>query len=168
MTCSLTLRVTCSLTLRVTCSLTLRVTCSLTLRVTRFPHAEREEYAGRIAIPTWAAAGLAGRLGQPLTLGVRPEDLLPLADDSRPTAALAANVEQIERLGDRTHVYLSVGGQRLTASWSARSPAAVGTAVEVHVDLNRVHSSPPTIRPPAAGREPLPGGEARSVGYASA
>ena len=114
------------------------------------PHAEREEYVGRIAVPSWAAAGLAGRQGQPLTLGVRPEDLLTLPDNSRPTAALAARVEQIERLGDRTHVYLSAGGQRLTASWSARSPAEVGTSVQVHVDLNRVHFFAPDD--PTVGR----------------
>jgi ABC-type sugar transport system ATPase subunit len=118
-------------------------------------HAERDEYDSadpslRIAVPAWAADGLAGRQGRPLVLGVRPEDLSPLPDSSRPTAALAARVEQIERLGDRTHVYLSAGSQRLAASWSARSPAAVGTAVQVHVDLNRVHFFAPDD--PAAGR----------------
>ena len=118
-------------------------------------HAERDEYDSadpqvRIALPAWAAAGLAGRQGRPLCLGVRPEDVWPLPDGSRPTAALAASVQQIERLGDRTHVYLSAGGQRLTASWSARSPAAVGTAVQVHVDLNRVHFFAPDD--PTAGR----------------
>ncbi len=114
------------------------------------PHAECEEYAGRIAIPAWAAVPLAGRKGQPLCLGVRPEDLLPLADGSRPTAALAANIQQIERLGDRTHVYLSTGGQRLGGKLDARSPAAVGTAVQVHVDLDRVHFFAPDD--PTAGR----------------
>jgi ABC-type sugar transport system ATPase subunit len=83
-------------------------------------------------------------------LGVRPEDLSPLPDGTRPTAALAASVQQMERLGDRTHVYLSVGGQRLVASWSVRSPAVVGTAVQVHVDLNRVHFFAPDD--PAAAR----------------
>lgn len=118
-------------------------------------HAERDEYDSadpklRLALPAWAAAALAGRQGRPLTLGVRPEDLLPLPDGSRHTAALAASVEQIERLGDRTHVYLSAGGQRLVASWSARSPAAVGTLVQVHLDLDRVHFFAPDD--PAAGR----------------
>jgi ABC-type sugar transport system ATPase subunit len=114
------------------------------------PHAEREEYVGRIAIPAWATQGLAGRQGGPVSLGVRPEDILSLPDGSRPTAALEADVQQIERLGDRTHVYLSAGGQRLVASWSARSMAVVGTAVQVHVDLNRVHFFGPDD--PASGR----------------
>jgi multiple sugar transport system ATP-binding protein len=117
-------------------------------------HAERDEYdsaAGklRIALPAWAVAGLSGRQGQPLVLGVRPEDLLPSPDASRPTAALAAIVQQVERLGDRTHVYLSAGGQRLVASRSTRSLAEVGTAVQVHVDLNRLHFFAPDD-PPAA------------------
>ena len=85
-----------------------------------------------------------------MSLGVRPEDISPLPDGSRPTAALKANVQQIERLGDRTHVYLSAGGQRLVASWSARSMAVVATAVQVHVDLNRVHFFAPDD--PASGR----------------
>ena len=114
------------------------------------PHAEREEYVNRIAIPTWATQGLAGRQGGPVSLGVRPEDISPLPDGSRPTAALTATIQQIERLGDRTHVYLSAGGRRLAASWSVRSTAVVGTAVQVHVDLDRVHFFAPDE--PASGR----------------
>jgi ABC-type sugar transport system ATPase subunit len=118
-------------------------------------HAERDEYEGagddlRIALPAWAAAGLADRRGQPLTVGIRPEDLLASPDESRPTVSLTAVVQQVERLGDRTHVYLDAGGQRLVASWSARSAAEAGTTVQVHLDLNRLHFF--ALDDPAAGR----------------
>ena len=85
--------------------------------------------------------------GEPLTLGVRPEDLR--LDSSADRAAGAApagdalpgRVVLVERLGGTSHIHFDVegGGSRLMASVSNDQLPDVGDTIRVRVPPERVH-----------------------------
>lgn len=68
-----------------------------------------DEGTGRLPVPAEAASQLAGRAGQAVVLGMRPELLsdrqsAPFETDDN---SLEMNVKQVQMLGDRLHVFLS-------------------------------------------------------------
>jgi len=96
----------------------------------------RVQLRGRdIAIP---------RSSEPVTLGIRPEDLsvdFASTDQSAEQAgkALAGRVVLVERLGGTSHVHLDVGSHRLMASVSNDLLPDVGDALTIRVPAERVH-----------------------------
>ena len=96
----------------------------------------RVQLRGRdIAIP---------RSSEPVTLGIRPEDLsvdFASTDQSAEQAgkALAGRVVLVERLGGTSHVHLDVGSHRLMASVSNDLLPDVGDNLTIRVPAERVH-----------------------------
>ncbi len=83
------------------------------------------------------------RSSEPVTLGIRPEDLNVnfTADQStgQPGGALLGRVVLVERLGGTSHLHFEVGPHRLMASVSNESLPHVGDAITVRVPAERVH-----------------------------
>ena len=79
----------------------------------------------------------------PVTLGVRPEDLVVQPCDA--AGPNVGSVVLIERLGDLSLVHLEVGtdaqhpGVALVAKSEPRTPIEVGTSVKVHFAEQRIH-----------------------------
>ena len=87
------------------------------------------------------------KAAEPLTLGIRPEDLRvdyssdPSANAGVPGDALTARVLLVERLGGTSHVHFDVegGGSRMMASVSNDRLPDVGETITVRVPPERVH-----------------------------
>ena len=79
---------------------------------------------------------------QPITLGIRPEDLsIDFTADSSAEAgdALLGKIVLVERLGGTSHLHFEVGSHRLMASVSADSLPDVGEIITARVPAERVH-----------------------------
>jgi multiple sugar transport system ATP-binding protein len=81
--------------------------------------------------------------GEPITLGIRPEDLriLPHArgSTSLPSDVLTGRVVLVERLGGTSHVHFEVGLHRMMASVSTDALPTVGESITIRVPPERVH-----------------------------
>ena len=84
---------------------------------------------------------------EPLTLGIRPDDLRidssgnPSVDVGRPSEALTGRVVLVERLGGTSHVHFDVqgGGNRMMAAATNDQLPDVGETITVRVPPERVH-----------------------------
>jgi ABC-type sugar transport system ATPase subunit len=79
---------------------------------------------------------------EPITLGIRPEDLsvdLTPGGSAAAGNALLGKIVLVERLGGTSHLHLEVGPHRLMASVSADSLPDVGDVITVRVPAERVH-----------------------------
>ena len=120
--------------------------------------AERALGVGNQRIRLFAnwATPLAGRDGQPVTLGIRPEDFYeaaPVGIDGAP-ARLAVRVVAVEPLGAETLVVCEADGapEEIIARVGRDTALAPGDRVELFVDLGAVHLfDPTTTRAIAAG-----------------
>ncbi len=87
------------------------------------------------------------KAAEPLTLGVRPEDLRldsvrdPSLEAGPPDEMLTGRVLLVERLGGTSHVHFDVeeGGSRMMASVSNDRLPDVGETIKVRVPPERVH-----------------------------
>ena len=117
----------------------------------------------KIAVPDHVITSrdsLAGRIGEPLVVGVRPEDLEDAAvDPAHPTdRRIQATIDVREALGAETLLHFGIAAphvdsgdpdaleelgddsiSRCTARCSPRSQAKVGETIEVNVDAERLH-----------------------------
>jgi multiple sugar transport system ATP-binding protein len=95
----------------------------------------------RLRLPAAFAPRLEGRVGRPVTLGIRPEGIRKRA--GVPGAAsdtiLCLKVNVVEPLGDEMILYLSTGTQDLIAKMDAHERVQVGEDMEVAVDVDRCH-----------------------------
>lgn len=84
-----------------------------------------------------------GTADQPVTLGIRPEDLrvaaAPHGAAGSPDHALAGRVVLVERLGGTSHVHFDVGPHRMMASVTSDQLPDVGDSLAVRVLPERVH-----------------------------
>jgi multiple sugar transport system ATP-binding protein len=86
-----------------------------------------------------ALRGRAGdRLGQPLVLGLRPEDL-HVTPESGPPGALEAEIEVAEPMGAETYLYLRCGGRACVARVRSEERYLPGQKVRLRLDLARAH-----------------------------
>ena len=80
---------------------------------------------------------------EPLTLGVRPEDLLVVAPTDRAADSVGATVQGrvvlVERLGGITHVHFDAGPHRLMATVSNDVVPEVAEDITLRVRTERVH-----------------------------
>jgi multiple sugar transport system ATP-binding protein len=77
----------------------------------------------------------AGRAGQKVVYGVRPEHFV-LAPDS---AGSEATVEVIEPTGANIEVFAALAGERVCAIFSQRHPFKPGDKIRLATDLDKVH-----------------------------
>ena len=75
-------------------------------------------------------------VGQPVTLGIRPEHL-ELASDG--DAMFTGEADVVEQLGDRTDVILANGHRRMTARIASGSGLREGDSASLRADLNQAH-----------------------------
>jgi len=100
-----------------------------------------DEGTARLRIPESFQDALAGRVGQKVALGVRPEHIcdrvrLPHAS---PEAVLGVRVNVVEPLGNEMLLYLSTQKHELIAKVDAHQRAEVGQDMEIVVDVARGH-----------------------------
>jgi len=77
---------------------------------------------------------------QKITLGIRPEAVLAQPASGELCGDVAAQVVEVEPLGDRVHVHFACGpSQRLAASWSPPTAPSPGTTMTVYLDLRQAH-----------------------------
>ena len=107
--------------------------------VTRNDGMDFDEGDNRLPLCAEHAERLAGRAGQRATIGIRPE-VFSVNPKSQANARLSGTVSVVEPLGDRSDVHW--GTERhpaLTARVDARHRVEDGQAIEMHVDMTRVH-----------------------------
>lgn len=110
-----------------------------------FLEGRREEEDG---VPVFIAEGARVKLlrkniaasmsSEPVTLGIRPEDLR-VQSGATPGDGLAGRVVLVERLGGTSHIHFDVGPHRMMASVVNESLPDVGDNISIHVPAERVH-----------------------------
>ena len=78
-----------------------------------------------------------GYVGQSMTFGVRPEDIVP--DESVGGEGFRADIEAVEPLGSETYVYLKQGAHSFVSRVDPRRKCVVGEQVEVRIRMDRAH-----------------------------
>jgi len=79
--------------------------------------------------------------GTAVTLGVRPEDVVPEGHGTRPSlgADFTGTVEFAEMLGDQSLLFTSLGGSEVVARMQHPRVVDTGEAVQFRIDGSRVH-----------------------------
>ncbi len=95
----------------------------------------------QVDIPPDLAPHVQTWMGRRLIFGIRPEDIQDRAhsDTAPPGWTIKAAVDVHEPLGSDIILYLSVGGQSIVARVDARSQAKMGAAIEVVVNMRKMH-----------------------------
>ena len=103
---------------------------------------------GRIDGETFIMEGARVKLdgpaqsAQPVTLGIRPEDLnVEFSSNGSPASAdaLLGKIVLVERLGGTSHIHFEVGPHRLMASVVAESLPNVGESISVRIPSTKAH-----------------------------
>jgi multiple sugar transport system ATP-binding protein len=93
-----------------------------------------------LAVPASLRAGAAGRDGQEVVVGIRPEHIVDVsASNLAEVARLTVDVEVVEPLGDEAIVHARAGKDELVSKADPRRIPAVGRKWEVGVELDRLH-----------------------------
>lgn len=95
----------------------------------------------RVALAGRVAERLAAFDGQTVAMGIRPENVdersaRPGAD---PAHVLQATVEVVEMMGSEVYLYATTGQTSFTARVDSSCRKHIGDAVEVVLDMDRVH-----------------------------
>jgi multiple sugar transport system ATP-binding protein len=96
----------------------------------------------RIEIPAWASPEVAGKVGQTLVVGVRPEALsvTPPASAATGQFRLRGKVLVAEPLGDKMDVYLATGQYpKIVARVDAHGSVTPRSEQTFHIDPRRLH-----------------------------
>jgi multiple sugar transport system ATP-binding protein len=93
--------------------------------------------AANIPLTTEIADRLRPAQGDAITIGIRPEDILPCSPLDVPAgrAVISGCVELIEPLGAETHVAVRVGDEILTCRTPPRSGLEVGSTINLSFDI---------------------------------
>jgi multiple sugar transport system ATP-binding protein len=86
-----------------------------------------------------APASLHERIGQTVTLGIRPEHLNEPATGEEGCDAFEAHVDIAEQLGSEVLLHVTAGQDTLLARAGARTQARAGTTVRLAVEPGRVY-----------------------------
>jgi len=95
----------------------------------------------KLMIPKDFEEYLRNYLGKPVTLGVRPEDIIDAKNQDwvAERASFGAKVDFRELMGSETNLYLKVGSESLTARMDAMCGATSGSDFNVVVNLRKIH-----------------------------
>jgi multiple sugar transport system ATP-binding protein len=95
----------------------------------------------RSGIPPRAAEALRGYAGKDVVIGVRPEDISESADIAKVAfpARVTARIDVVEPMGNEIFLYFALGGKDMVARIGARTPPAVGSDVDLVVDMGGSH-----------------------------
>jgi multiple sugar transport system ATP-binding protein len=93
-----------------------------------------------VPAPEALRPALAGRDGDGVTLGVRPENLVPAGRAPRgPAAPLQVTVEIAEPLGDEVVVHARLGEDAMVFKQDPHQPAPIGAVLDVQLELDALH-----------------------------
>jgi multiple sugar transport system ATP-binding protein len=84
------------------------------------------------------AARLQSRAGQPITLGIRPEDLTEATAGSAADQCAELTVDLSEPMGAETFAYLRSAGHNLIARLPAAANPTPGQKIRIHFNLDHV------------------------------
>lgn len=103
---------------------------------------QNEEYSLRgddvaIKLPVAATALVDKYTGQGLTLGVRPENISPVATAAE--GQIIAVVEVVEPMGSENYLNLKVAGQTIIVRVSPDYKPAIGQSIGLKVDVAKLH-----------------------------
>ena len=92
-------------------------------------------------LPDALALHVSGRVGQPVTLGIRPEDLYVAgrAPHGRPTTALALDLDAVEPMGNEIVLYARRGAVDVVARVEPQTLPEPGHPIHLALDLGKVH-----------------------------
>ncbi len=98
-----------------------------------------DEGDNRLVLCAAHARRLAGRVDQPVVMGVRPEMLIP-APDAPDDTVMRVQVDVVEPLGERMDVFAHTSRHpQIVCRVDARSAVREGEAARMAIDMNRVH-----------------------------
>ena len=98
-----------------------------------------------LALPAPRSAKLAGRRGQAITLGVRPEHITRAGGELRAgLVRRTASIELVQPTGSRTYATFRLGGAEVVAELQAHDVSQPGETIELAIDMNRVVLIDPT------------------------
>lgn len=92
-----------------------------------------------LRIPPALEASYAGNEGSAVRFGIRPSDISDRPHDGADSNVLSAEVEVVEPLGQETHLYCRVGDAEFIAVVAAQNMPLVGSRLDLHVDMTRMH-----------------------------
>ncbi len=99
-----------------------------------------DEGTQKIAVPDWAADDLQGKVGSPLTLGIRPEAVSETAYADQSDNALKVTINVVEPLGDKMDVYLATAQHdHFVARIEAHRGLQADAALTVYLNTDRMH-----------------------------
>lgn len=98
--------------------------------------------AFKLPIPPQRSIGLAGKVGQPVTFGLRPENIhdaqfVPSGVDQ--SVRLGVKVTVVERMGSEAYVYVEKAGKEFVGRFDPRTTASPGQTMEIVLDLNKMY-----------------------------
>ena len=93
--------------------------------------------ATAVPVTTEIADRLRSSQSETVTIGIRPEDILPQSpmDHTPERAVTSGTVEVIEPLGAETHIAVRVGNEILTCRTPPRSGLEIGSTINLSFDL---------------------------------
>jgi multiple sugar transport system ATP-binding protein len=98
----------------------------------------RLEDGAELALPPARVAQLAARVGQAVTLGLRPEHLSRADGELRSgLARYAATVDLVQPTGSRTYATFKLGGTEAIAELEAHDVQRANERIELALDMNR-------------------------------
>jgi multiple sugar transport system ATP-binding protein len=94
----------------------------------------------RLTVPADRAKQVEGYVNQPVTFGIRPEDVVPAGSgDGLFSEALTATVEVLEPLGAEIILEMSCKGENFTARMEPTLRARMHDEIEVSFNMGRAH-----------------------------
>ncbi len=94
----------------------------------------------RLELPKRLKGNPAIRHGKQVVLGIRPEHLSLSPINGQTENKIKANIEVIEPLGDRTHIYLTrASKQNLIANTNSHTKLKPGEPITVYPNIDRIH-----------------------------
>jgi multiple sugar transport system ATP-binding protein len=98
-----------------------------------------EDTGIRIKVTGQTAGRLRRYAGEPVTMGIRPEDLHVATDADPPELGFDATVEVVEKLGSETLLDVAVGQHTMVASVEPNVRAKVHEKVRLALNPDRLH-----------------------------
>ena len=95
----------------------------------------------KIKLPTQNSDAVKSYIGQPVILGIRPEDLYDklFYKGSIDDNVIKVSVEVVEPLGAETLIYATTGKHQLTSKTEASEKVQVNQDIELVVDMAKIH-----------------------------
>jgi multiple sugar transport system ATP-binding protein len=95
----------------------------------------------RVPAPADSREKLRSSAGEPVVIGIRPEDIhdRQFTPPGIEGGSINATTEVVEPMGSEIYLNLVSGGQPFVARVDARSQARPGAAVDLVFDLNKIH-----------------------------